>query len=108
MLTTLLAAMIREVPVVWSTSVDDGLVDRVKPDLVLTEMAERLLHQTVEDDFAVSVYAREVRRRSVRGVAARVAGHASAVTAGRRRSREASPHGQGAGLTRPAAFDRRR
>ncbi|WCS27399.1 hypothetical protein LOK46_11435 [Methylobacterium sp. NMS14P] len=76
MLTTLLAAMIREVPVVWSTSVDDGLVDRVKPDLVLTEMAERFLHQTVEDDFAVSVYARgrfgadlsEVSRRGSPGM----------------------------------------
>ncbi|MEE7442439.1 hypothetical protein [Methylobacterium oryzae] len=93
MLTILFAQTFREVHVVWPTSIDDGLIDRVKPDIVLTEMAERLLHQAVDGGFAI---------------AARVAAHAAAVTAGRRRSREASPHGQGAGLTRPAAFDRRR
>ncbi|MGU3541963.1 hypothetical protein [Methylobacterium sp. A52T] len=93
MLTILLAATFREVHVVWSTSIDDGPVDRVKPDTVLTERAGWWLHLTVDGGFAA---------------AARVAAHAAAVTAGRRWSREASPHGQGSGLTRPAAFDRRR
>jgi hypothetical protein len=59
MLTVLLAETFRELHFVWSTSVDFGLVDRVKPDLVLTEMAERFLHQTVDDDFDVERYAQE-------------------------------------------------
>lgn len=59
MLTILLAETFREVHFVWSTSIDYGLVDRVKPDIVLTEMAERFLYQTVEDDFDVEAYAQE-------------------------------------------------
>lgn len=59
MLTILLAETFREVHFVWSTSIDYGLVDRVKPDIVLTEMAERFMYQTVEDDFDLEAYAQE-------------------------------------------------
>lgn len=59
MLTILLAETFRELHFVWSTSIDYGLVYRVKPDIVLTEMAERFMDQLVEDDFDVEAYAQE-------------------------------------------------
>lgn len=58
MLTILFTETFREVHVVWPTSIDDGLVDRVKPDTMLTEMDERLRHLTVDGGFAVAVHAR--------------------------------------------------
>ena len=59
MLTILLAETFREVHFVWSTSVDFDLIDRVKPDIVLTEMAERFMDQVVDDDFDVEGYSQE-------------------------------------------------
>ncbi len=43
LLTGLLAETFRHVLFVWSTSIDYGLVERFKPDIVITEMAERFI-----------------------------------------------------------------
>ncbi len=36
---------------VWSSSVDYALIERYKPDIVITQMAERFLKQIPGDDF---------------------------------------------------------
>jgi alginate O-acetyltransferase complex protein AlgJ len=43
LLTGLLAETYRHVLFVWSTSIDYGLVERFRPDIVITEMAERFI-----------------------------------------------------------------
>lgn len=59
MLTILLAETFREVHFVWSTSLDWSYIERVKPDLVLTEVAERFMVQLPDDGFSLDAYVQE-------------------------------------------------
>ena len=56
MLTIMLAETFREVHFIWSTSIDWSYVDRVKPDILLTEMAERFLARIPNDEFNLGDY----------------------------------------------------
>lgn len=57
MLTIMLAETFREVHFVWSTSLDWAYIARVRPDIVLTEVAERFMVQLPDDTFSVEGYA---------------------------------------------------
>ncbi|SDN58954.1 SGNH hydrolase-like domain-containing protein, acetyltransferase AlgX [Methylobacterium phyllostachyos] len=57
MLTILLAETFRELHFVWSTALDWSYIERVKPDIVLTEVAERFMVQVPDDTFSVERYA---------------------------------------------------
>ena len=56
MLTILLAETFREVHFIWSTSLDWGYIDRARPDIVVTEIAERFMAQLPDDSFDVQAY----------------------------------------------------
>lgn len=58
-LTIMLAETFRELHFIWSTQLDYGYVERVKPDIVMTEMAERFVFRPPSDEFDVEAYARE-------------------------------------------------
>ncbi|WP_375458736.1 hypothetical protein [uncultured Enterovirga sp.] len=60
-LTALLAETFREVHFVWSASVDWEHVASVKPDLLVTEIAERFLARVPDDGFDLAA---ETRRRA--------------------------------------------
>ncbi|MDP4024480.1 hypothetical protein Q8W71_17785 [Methylobacterium sp. NEAU 140] len=66
-LTIMLAETFREVHFIWSTSVDWAYVERVKPDLVLTEIAERFMFRTPDDRFDLERYAAERFGDEIRG-----------------------------------------
>lgn len=51
LLTGMLAETFRELHFVWSTSIDWSYVERVKPDLLITEAAERFANQVPDDEF---------------------------------------------------------
>jgi alginate O-acetyltransferase complex protein AlgJ len=51
LLTGMLAETFRETHFVWSTSVDWSYVERVKPDFLITEAAERFASQVPTDEF---------------------------------------------------------
>ena len=53
LLTGLLAETFRTVLFVWSTSIDYGLVERFRPDVVITEMAERFIKNLPERNIPV-------------------------------------------------------
>lgn len=55
LLTGLLAESFREVHFVWSASLDWGYIERVRPDILLFELAERFLARLPRDDFDVAV-----------------------------------------------------
>ena len=57
MLTGLLAETFREVHFVWSSSLDWGYVERIRPDILVFEMAERFLRRVPDDRFDLSRYA---------------------------------------------------
>jgi hypothetical protein len=59
MLTIMLAETFREVHFIWSTSLDWSYIARVRPDIVLSEVAERFMVQVPDDSFSVEGYARE-------------------------------------------------
>ncbi|MGE8128202.1 alginate O-acetyltransferase AlgX-related protein [Methylobacterium sp. NPDC080182] len=59
MLTIMLAETFREVHFVWSTSLDWPYIERVRPDIVLTEVAERFMVQLPDDTFSVERYAQD-------------------------------------------------
>lgn len=59
MLTILLAETFAELHFVWSTSLDWAYITGVRPDIVLTEVAERFMVQLPDDTFSVEAYARE-------------------------------------------------
>lgn len=59
MLTIMLAETFREVHFVWSTSLDWAYITGVRPDIVLTEVAERFMVQLPDDTFSVEGYAQE-------------------------------------------------
>ncbi len=55
LLTGLLAESFREVHFVWSSSLDWSYIERVRPDILLFELAERFLPKLPSDDFDVAV-----------------------------------------------------
>jgi hypothetical protein len=59
MLTIMLAETFREVHFIWSTSLDWPYIERVRPDIVLTEVAERFMTQLPDDTFSVERYAQD-------------------------------------------------
>ncbi len=59
MLTIMLAETFSEVHFVWSTSVDWSYVERVRPDILLTEIAERFMFRVPDDTFNLDDYAAE-------------------------------------------------
>ncbi len=59
LLTIMLAETFREVHFIWSVSVDWGYIGRVKPDLVITQMAERLMQNVPDDRFDLEAFAEE-------------------------------------------------
>ncbi|WP_336486437.1 alginate O-acetyltransferase AlgX-related protein [Methylobacterium nigriterrae] len=54
MLTGLLAESFAEVHFVWSSSLDWGYIERVRPDLLVFELAERFLARLPRDDYDVA------------------------------------------------------
>jgi hypothetical protein len=44
---------------IWSTSLDWPYIERVRPDIVLTEVAERFMAQLPDDTFSVERYAQD-------------------------------------------------
>ncbi|MEH3116306.1 MAG: hypothetical protein PGN25_01415 [Methylorubrum populi] len=59
MLTIMLAETFAEVHFVWSASIDWTYVERVRPDIVLTEIAERFMFRVPDDRFDLEDYAAE-------------------------------------------------
>jgi hypothetical protein len=59
-LTGLLAETFRELTFAWSTSIDYGLLDEVKPDIVLTVHTERFMTRIPTDDFDLRGHARAI------------------------------------------------
>jgi alginate O-acetyltransferase complex protein AlgJ len=53
LLTGLMAETFRHVLFVWSTSIDYGLVERFRPDVVITEMAERFIKTLPERNIPI-------------------------------------------------------
>ncbi|MTH65394.1 alginate O-acetyltransferase AlgX-related protein [Paracoccus shanxieyensis] len=53
LLTAMLAETFREVHFVWSTSLDHDFIARIRPDIVITEIAERFVNKLPGDDFRV-------------------------------------------------------
>jgi alginate O-acetyltransferase complex protein AlgJ len=59
MLTALIAETFAEVHFVWSSSLDWGYVERVRPDLVIGQVAERFMFELPDDRFDLEAYAAE-------------------------------------------------
>ena len=55
LLTGLLAESFSEVHFIWSSSLDWPYIERVRPDILLFEIAERFLAKLPKDDFDVAV-----------------------------------------------------
>lgn len=62
LLTGMLAETYREVHFIWSASIDDDYVKSVKPDIVITEMAEADMLDIPADDLNIAVFAKEAVR----------------------------------------------
>jgi hypothetical protein len=58
-LTAMFAEVFAEVHFVWSTSLDYEYIDRVKPDIVISEIAERFMNRVPDDAFILSRYVEE-------------------------------------------------
>lgn len=56
-LTIMLAETFRELHFIWSTQIDYGYIERVRPDLVLTEMSERFVFRPADDTWDLEGYA---------------------------------------------------
>jgi len=54
LLTAMLSETFRDVHFVWSTSLDWDFIAALKPDIVITEIAERFVNRLPKDDFFVS------------------------------------------------------
>ena len=57
MLTGMLAESFREVHFVWSAAIDWGYVERTRPDLLVSEIAERFTPRVPRDDFDLESFA---------------------------------------------------
>lgn len=56
LLTGFLSESFREMHFVWSSSIDWGYVEKVRPDVLMFEIAERFLVRVPEDDFDVAAF----------------------------------------------------
>jgi alginate O-acetyltransferase complex protein AlgJ len=56
MLTGMLAETVAELHFVWSASVDWSYVERVRPDVLVCEMAERFTARVPSDDFDLAAH----------------------------------------------------
>jgi hypothetical protein len=56
LLTGLLAETFAEFHFIWSTSIDYSYIDRVSPDIVITEIVERFMPQLPDDNFNLKAY----------------------------------------------------
>lgn len=70
LLTGMLAQVFREVHFMWSNSIDFGYIEEIKPDIVLSEIAERFVKRFPDDDrdlrsFALKRYAEFAGRQLV-------------------------------------------
>lgn len=68
MLTVLLAETFAEVHFLWSSSLDWSYVARVRPDLVIGQVAERFMFQVPDDRFDLEAYAAERFGAELRGI----------------------------------------
>ena len=69
LLTSFLAECFRELHFVWSSSLDWGYIERVRPDILIFEMAERFLVRLARDDFDVAAYERPDMPKAARRAA---------------------------------------
>lgn len=58
LLTGMLAETFSEVHFIWSASIDYDYLDKVKPDIVVTELAERFMTRIPEDQVRIDEFAR--------------------------------------------------
>lgn len=58
-LTIMLAETFRELHFIWSTQLDYGYIERVRPDLVLTEMSERFVFRPADDGWDLESYVQQ-------------------------------------------------
>lgn len=56
LLTAMFAEVFAEVHFVWSTSLDYAYIERIKPDIVISEIAERFMNRVPDDNFNLSEY----------------------------------------------------
>ncbi|GEO98366.1 alginate O-acetyltransferase AlgX-related protein [Methylobacterium haplocladii] len=61
LLTGFLAESFAEMHFIWSSSIDWAYVERVRPDILMVEMAERFLARLPTDDFDVEAHGAETR-----------------------------------------------
>ncbi len=59
LLTGMLAETFREVHFIWNASIDYDYVEKVQPDVVITELAERFMNRTPEDTLNIKRFATE-------------------------------------------------
>ena len=59
MLTAFLAESFAEVHFLWSSSLDWNYLERVRPDIVVGQVAERFMYQVPDDRFDIAAYAEE-------------------------------------------------
>lgn len=59
LLTGMLAETVRELHFIWSSNIDDEYVRRVRPDIVISELAERFMTRVPTDDIDIDSLARE-------------------------------------------------
>lgn len=69
LLTGMLAETVRELHFVWSSNIDHEYVRRVRPDIVITELAERFMTVVPKDDVDIDSLARDrIKAHSARSV----------------------------------------
>lgn len=54
-LTAMLSETFRNVHFIWSTGLDWDLIERIRPNIVITEIAERFMSTLPKDDLNVSL-----------------------------------------------------
>lgn len=59
LLTAILAETFAEVHFIWSASIDWGYVDEIRPDILVTELAERFMTYVPADDLDIQALARD-------------------------------------------------
>lgn len=68
MLTAFVSETFRETHFIWSASLDWGYIERVRPDLLVFEIAERFVRRLPEDNFDIVAYDEAERRSPSRPV----------------------------------------
>ncbi|UFZ01817.1 hypothetical protein LQG66_21130 [Bradyrhizobium ontarionense] len=66
MLTGMFAETVRTVMFVWSSSIDWEIVDEFKPDILLTEIAERFMRSIPKDDIDIKMHANKKLQDALR------------------------------------------